>query len=157
MSRVLPSSRMPETDDYIEQPPPETGGSEARSVWIDMLFRPVVLTLMMGCLAYSIVDLIQILVPHWGGLYFILVPMAGSLSGYYLYRFTQRLIPSGAERQKFRFLFLVVALILIKAAGYLGIPWPEVMSDVRMWFDRPWEFFDLKIAAAFWLFLMGWA
>ena len=43
-----------------------------RNPWADYLFRPVAITVMIMCLAVSVVNLVRLVNPVWNGIYFLL-------------------------------------------------------------------------------------
>ncbi len=126
-----------------------------RSPLLDLLLRPLILAVMVGCIAYAVVEALALFLPV-STRYFVAVTVVGGAAGYYIHRLTRVLIPSEAERWRVRILLLVLALPLVKAVGYLGVPWSAVTADVRSWFLRPYAFFDGRSLSAYLFSVLAW-
>lgn len=146
-----------ETYNYIEETPPPQTGFEYQSPWLVLLFRPLVLTLMAGCVLLSLVQLLRLIFPVLNLTYLVIISMVGAATGYYSYYFTQRLIPSEIDRQTFRLIFVVVSFFVIKLTTYFNMPPAVFLADVQAWFQRPWEFVTLDAVVSYVLFLVPWA
>lgn len=146
-----------ETHDYIEERRPPRTGFEYQSPWLVLLFRPLVLTLMVGCVILSLVELLRLIFPVLNLTYLIVIAMAGAATGYYSYYFTQRLIPSEIDRQTFRLIFVIVSFFVIKLTTYFNMPPQVFLADLQAWFQRPWEFVTVDAVISYVLFLVPWA
>lgn len=127
-----------------------------RRSWVRHVLQPLIVGLMVGCIAVSLVQLAHTLAPTWNKTYFIIAPILAALAGYYTrYLAMRRFLDWG---EKFRMLMTewVLMFVLLKIAGYIGDSWASVLADVRGWSDNVYAIFDAETLAAFGLCLMGW-
>ncbi len=126
-----------------------------RSPLLELLLRPLMLAVMVGCIAYAVIEALALFLPV-SIRYFVAVAVVGGAAGYYIHRFTRLLIPSEAERWRLRLLLLALAFPLVKAVGYLDVPWSTVLAEMRGWLLRPYAFFDGRSLAAYLSSVMAW-
>ncbi|MFP4395760.1 MAG: DUF4129 domain-containing protein, partial [Anaerolineales bacterium] len=127
-----------------------------RRSWVRHVLQPLIVGLMVGCIAVSLVQLGHALVPTWNKTYFIVAPILTALAGYYTRYLAKRRFLDGGE--KFRMLMTewVLMFVLLKIAGYIGESWASVLADVRSWSDNIYAIFDAETLAAFGLCLLAW-
>jgi hypothetical protein len=120
------------------------------------ILQPLIVGLMVGCIALSLVELVHALVPTWNKTYFVVAPILAALAGYYTRYLAMRRFLNWGE--KFRMLMTewVLMFVLLKIAGYIGESWASVVADVRSWSDNFYAIFDAETLAAFVLCLLGW-
>ncbi len=147
--------RVHEADDYLETgnaaKHPTTSVSRARSA-----FPPLVVGLMVGCIALAITELLRRVAPDWNGTYFLLVPIVAAFAGHTTYRVTHERYRSGSDRLRLQIIELAVIFLVLKAASYLDNTLPEVWNDIRRWPEDIATFFDLETIAAFALACAAW-
>ncbi len=127
-----------------------------RDSWVRHVLQPLIVGLMVGCIAISLVQLVHALLPTWNKTYFIIAPILAALAGYYTrYLAMRRFLDWG---EKFRMLMTewVLMFVLLKIAGYIGDSWASVLADVRGWSDNFYVIFDVETLAAFGLCLLAW-
>jgi hypothetical protein len=128
--------------------------------WDDLfpsLLRPLVVAAMVGCVAYSLARLLRLFRPEWSVLLPVGVGVTGALLGYGAHGLLHRRVSSGIERGQFQLLALVIAFLVLKVAGYAGVPLSVVAADVQGWFLHPLTFFDPGTVASFCLFAITWS
>ena len=54
-----------------------------RHSWVRHTLQPLIVGLMVGCIAVSLVELVHALLPTWNKTYFIVAPILAALAGYY--------------------------------------------------------------------------
>jgi len=119
-------------------------------------FRPAALLTMVGCVALSLVGLVQVFAPDWNGTYLLVMLVSGAALGYYLRVLARQHISSDQERQRLYRLVLGVSFVAVKAGVYLSMPWERVQQDIQQWFAEPWYFFSLEFIVTFGLFVGAW-
>lgn len=152
MSRMSETNETKETWDFILERLPEP----LRDSWVRHILQPLIVGLMVGCIALSLVQLVDALAPTWNKTYFVVAPILAALAGYYTrYLAMRRFLDWG---EKFRMLMTewVLMFVLLKIAGYIGESWASVVADVRSWSDNFYLIFDAETLAAFVLCLLGW-
>jgi hypothetical protein len=127
-----------------------------RASWLEKLFRPLVVGVMIGCIALSIVELVRPFVTGWNGTFFFVSCVLAALEAHYSYRVVQAKSLYLTDAWKFRVIELVTFFILIRIGSYIGDPWADVLADVRAWPDQPERILDLETALAFVLVFFAW-
>ena len=61
-----------------------------RDPWIDNIFRPFLITVMIMCLNISLVNLVRLANPAWRGTYFLIAMFLTTVEAIYSYRVLQR-------------------------------------------------------------------
>ena len=57
-----------------------------RNPWMENLFRPLVIGVMFGCIALSLVELVRLFLPGWNGTLIVWACVLASLEANYSYR-----------------------------------------------------------------------
>lgn len=127
-----------------------------RSPWLDNLFRPLVVGVMCGCIALSLVELAHLLFPSWNGTILILGCILAALEANYSYRLIRARALRGADVLKFRAIELAMFFILLKIGGYVGDRWADVLANIQTWPQDPLAIFDPETTVAFILALLSW-
>ena len=128
-----------------------------RDIWIEDVFRPLAVGGMIGCIALSLVHLIQLFFPSWNGTFLVVSCVAVALEANYSYRLVRSQRLSGLDRLRFGLVEIAVILISLRAASYIGDPWSAVLQDIRAWPQDPLRVFDLEVMYAFLLALLSWS
>jgi len=127
-----------------------------RNLWVENLFRPLVIGVMFGCIALSLVGLVGLFFPAWSGTYLIVGCVLAALEANYSYRLIRAKSLSGTDLLRFRAIELVMFFILLKIGGYVGDRWADVLADIQTWPRQPWNILDPETTAAFILVLLSW-
>ncbi|MGD2165266.1 MAG: DUF4129 domain-containing protein [Anaerolineae bacterium] len=128
-----------------------------RDSWIDVIFRPLAVAGMMGCIAASLVGLIRLFVPGWSGIFIVVGCIIAALEATFSYRVVRSRRLRGAELLMFRASELALLLILLRMGAYVGQPWQDVIRDIQSWPSRPALVLDLEMLYSFLLLLLSWA
>ena len=120
-------------------------------------FQPLVVAAMGGCVALSVVDLAQMLIPHWKlGAYVVICCVLAALEAAYSYRLTKLRELRGTNLLRFRAMELAVMLIVVRAASFLGDPWPSVVTAVNGWPSHPTSALSAEVISVFLLVVLTW-
>ncbi len=120
------------------------------------LFVPLIVGVMIGCIAWSFVAFIHVIFPTWNGVYLILGCVLAAVEAGYSHQLLRARRRFFDELVKFRAIELVLLFILIKAGGYLGEDWSAVVADIRAWPHNPLTIFDLETLVAYALAVLAW-
>ncbi len=145
--------RVHEADDYVEHAPDAPPASASRS---RNALQPLVVGLMVGCIALAITQLLHRIAPDWNGTYFLLVPILAAFAGHATYHVTRERYRSGDDRRRVQLIELAVIFLLLKAASYLDNTLPQIWDDVRHWPEDLLRLFDLETLTAFALACAAW-
>lgn len=142
---------MRETDDYVERsdegPPPEP-----RNPWARNVFQPVVVAVLVACVAWSAARLIVLLEIEDSATLFWLTPVLMAFIGFRTQRVVQKRFLSSSDSLRFRLIELGVMYLLIKLFSHFDETLPEMLAIARQWAQAPLTFFDNTSVIAF---LMG--
>lgn len=124
---------------------------------VSRLASPLLVGVLMACLAWGLADVAQRLSPTWPAAYFVGAAFVAALVGYYSYHAAHRQYLSGITLWRYYLIELVVMFLLIKllayAAGGLGRFW----ADAARWTTQPWTFFDFETVAIWGMAVFAWA
>jgi len=124
--------------------------------WLENLFRPLVIGVMCGCIALSLVGLVHLFFPSWNGTYLIAGCVLAALEANYSYRLIHARALRGADALKFRAVELAMFFFLLKIGGYAGDRWADVLADIQTWPRNLSAILDPETTAAFILALLSW-
>jgi hypothetical protein len=124
--------------------------------WAENLFRPLAVGAMMGCIALSLVNLIQLFFPNWNGTYMVVGCVLAAVEANYSYRLIQARDLRGADVVRFRAFEIALFFVLLRIGSMIGVGWAKVWADLRAWPREPWRILDLEVGYAFILTLLSW-
>jgi len=124
--------------------------------WVENIFRPLALAIMAGCVAASVVELVNVYLPSWHGLYLISGCVLAALEGCYSYRLIRAREIRGDDLLRFRAIELVLFFILLKASKYAGESWGDILAELRTWPHQPLNILDPATVFGFLLVLACW-
>ena len=127
-----------------------------RNPWLENLFRPLVIGVMFGCIALSLVGLVHLFAPTWNGTYLIVGCVLAALEASYSYRLIRARQLRGTDVLRFRVIELMMLFILLKIGSYVGDRWADVLADIQTWPRQPWNILDPETTVAFILALLSW-
>ncbi len=104
--------------------------------WIALVVRPLIVSAMMACVAAGVVVLVQAIIPAWRGAYVVVMV---ALMGLITVVSEQRLrhVLDSSERTAVRVAEIVLVLVLLRIAMYVGRGWAALSRDVRIWLGNP--------------------
>jgi len=127
-----------------------------RNPWPENLFRPLVIGVLFGCIALSLVELVHLFFPAWNGTILIVSCVLAALEANYSYRLIRARSLRGADALKFRAVELAMFFLLLKIGGYIGDRWTDVLADIQTWPRDPLAILDPETTVAFILALLSW-
>jgi hypothetical protein len=127
-----------------------------QKAWLRTWMHPLIVGVMMGCIALSVAELVRLFAPDWNSLYFFLACVLAALEAHYVYRSIQARLVEGIDLWKLRLIEFASFFVLLKIGGYIGQPWADVAADIGYWFRFPIEIFDAKTLVALVLVLFSW-
>ena len=127
-----------------------------RNPWLENLFRPLVIGVMFGCIALSLVGLVHLFFPAWNATYLIVGCVLAALEANYSYRLIRARQLRGTDVLRFRVIELMMLFILLKIGSYVGDRWADVLADIQTWPRQPWNILDPETTVAFTLALLSW-
>jgi hypothetical protein len=128
-----------------------------RNLWLENLFRPLVIGVMFGCIALSLVELVHLFFPAWNATYLIVGCVLAALEAHYSYRLIRdRWLWSTTDVLRFRAVELAMFFILLKIGSYIGDSWADVLADIQTWPRQPYNVIDFETTVAFVLALLSW-
>jgi len=128
----------------------------SRNPWLESLFRPLVIGVMVGCIAWSLVELVHLFAPTWNAIYLIAGCVLAAVEANYSERLIRTAGLRGSDVLKFRAVEFAMFLILLRIGSYAGDDWVAVLAEVRTWPQNPLAVIDLETGAAFILALISW-
>jgi hypothetical protein len=129
---------------------------DSRHLWLENLFRPLVIGVMFGCIALSLVEFVRLFFSAWDGTYLVLVCVLAALEANYSYRLVRARRLRGGDLLRFRLVELGVLFLLVKVGSYVGQSWSGVLESIQSWPSHVGRLFDLETLAAFFLALTSW-
>jgi hypothetical protein len=132
-----------------------------RNPWLENLFRPLVMGVMVGCIALSVVELIRLFVPAWNATYLIGACVLAAVEANFSYRLLrarpQRALDLlGLDAFRFRLIEIGCFVVILKIGSFAGRPWPDVLADIQTWPRNPFNIIDAELAAACFLVAFCW-
>ena len=122
-----------------------------------LLYRPLVISAMVGCIASAWVAVAQFFSPYWQGAYLVLATMWLTLQTLVSEQLAQRVLRPG-QRVPVRVAEVVLAALGLRPLMYLQRGLPALRADASTWMRRPTAFFGdieylvgLLVMAGLWL------
>ncbi len=124
---------------------------------VTLLFRPLVISGMMACIAAAWVAVAQLFSPYWQGSYLVLANALLMLETLLSEQLAQRLVLP-AHRARVRVAEFALAALLLRPMMYLQLGWSALRMDAATWLRHPMEFFyDLEYLAGLLVLLGLWS
>jgi hypothetical protein len=132
-----------------------------RNPWLENLFRPLVIGVMVGCIALSVVELIRLFAPAWNATYLIGACVLAAVEANFSYRMLharpQRALDLlGLDAFRFRLIEIGFFVVMLKIGSLTGRSWPDVLADIQTWPRNPFNIIDGELAAACFLVAFSW-
>jgi hypothetical protein len=132
-----------------------------RNSWLENLFRPLIIGVMVGCIALSVVELIRLFLPGWNATYLVGACVLAAVEANFSFRLLrarpQRALDLlGLDAFRFRLIEIGVFVILLKIGSFAGRTWPDVLADIQTWPRNPFNIIDGELAVAGILVALSW-
>ncbi len=126
------------------------------NLWLERLFRPLVIAVMFGCIALSLVGLVRLIFPAWNGTFLVVGCVLAALEAHYSFWLIRARALRGDDLLRFRAIEIAMFFPLLKLGSYLGESWTSVVADIQTWPNHLYHVFDLETLAAFVLAFLSW-
>jgi hypothetical protein len=125
--------------------------------WSDRLFRPLLVGVMVGCIAWSLGQLLKTFFPDWSPIYLTLGCVLAAWEGFYSYGLlnSRRLFSTHIVR--YRLVELLAIFLFLKLGRFLSVGLGDAVAEVRTWPAGLSGLFDLETLVAFFLAVLFWA
>ncbi len=120
------------------------------------LFSPLVVGVMTGCIAWSFVAFIHVIVPAWNGAYLLAGCVLAAIEAGYSHQLLRTRRRFYDELVRFRAVELALLFVLIKAGGYLGEDWSAIVADIKSWPHNPLTILNLETLVAYLAAVLSW-
>ncbi|MCP4538302.1 MAG: DUF4129 domain-containing protein [Chloroflexi bacterium] len=128
-----------------------------RSAWGENVFRPLAVGVMVGCIALSLADLVNLFFPALNRILLVGGCVLAAMEAHYSYRLIRSREMRGSDVMRFRVIEVAMIFILLKIGGYVGDRWIDIMADIRAWPYAPLSIFlDPETSVAFLLAFFSW-
>jgi len=125
--------------------------------WVCHAFRPLTVADMVGCVALSLVELIQLLFPTRSASYVVVACALAALEANYSFRLVRARRLRGEDLLRFRIAEFVLFFTLVRVSAYIGEPRADIVSDLLAWPQDPGRVVDLEPALALFLVTLSWS
>jgi hypothetical protein len=129
----------------------------ARDSWVESLFRPLVIGVMVGCVAWSLVQLALVFAPAWNPTYLVVGCVLAALEATFSYRLLSSPRMLGANVLRFRLAELALIFLFLKLGRYVSMSGEAVQVEIQNLPHDLTVLFDLETMAAFALALLCWS
>ncbi|MBS1251269.1 MAG: hypothetical protein MAG451_00301 [Anaerolineales bacterium] len=124
--------------------------------WVQKIFQPAVVATMMACIVVSVVQLLQLFVPTWSGVYLTSVVFLAALEAPAAGRLLRRRRLGWSERVSFRVGEWVLILIALKLGSYAARSVDALIADMALWQEDIGYFFSVEYIITIGLTLFTW-
>jgi hypothetical protein len=143
-------------DQHCRARPGDLAVKGQRFAWVENVFRPLGVGLMMGCIALSVVDLIHLFAPTWNGTFIVAGSVLAALEAHYSLRMIRTRELRGSDVTRFRAIEFVTLFILLRIGSYIGDSWADAWGDLVLWPLEPQRILDQETLVAIALALISW-
>ena len=127
-----------------------------RNWWIDFFLKPLLITVMIMCLAISVVNLVRLIDPTWNGTYLLIAILLVTVEAIYSYRILQRYPSWRVSRLRFRLAEACMLLIILKLLNFANTPWPRLKAQLQATWQDPTVLFNLEFTVMLFLAAIAW-
>lgn len=120
----------------------------ATNSWLEWALRPAIVSVMIGAVALSLVELMRELFPRWNGTYLVALCMLAALEGYYAYRVLHLDVTRMRDPIRFRLVELVMFFLVVRMA--------TLLHDQGSFLPARIAYVDLETAASYVLVMLCW-
>jgi len=128
-----------------------------RKTWSETLFRPLVIAVMVGCIAWSLAELAHLLFPTWNGTYLVVGCVLAALEANHSYRLIRSRHLESMEILRFRAIEIAMLFVLLRIGSYIGRRWTDVLTEIQTWPRTPSNLLTPEIVVVFVLALIFWS
>jgi len=145
-----------EADAYIEHPVTDAPDVTPASGFDFRPLQPLIVGIMVGCIAIAITQLLHQIAPDWNSTYFLITPILAAFAGHTTYHIARKRYRSGSDRLRLQIIELAFIFVLLKTATYLDNTLVEIWENIRQWPQDIFYLFDLETLTAFAIACAAW-
>lgn len=145
-----------EADAYIKYPVADAPDEPPASGFDFRPLQPLIVGIMVGCIAIAITEFLHQIAPDWNSTYFLVTPILAAFAGHTTYHVARKRYRSGSDRLRLQIIELAFIFVLLKTATYLDNTLPEIWENIRQWPEDIFYLFDLETMAAFAIACAAW-
>ena len=124
-----------------------------RNPWVDNFFRPLLITTMIMCFNYSLVNLAKLFDPTWRSIYFLAGMLLTTVEALYSYRVLKHWRSRGMSVVRYRLAEAIILVLLLKLLSFGNNSLAETWRELQELWVAPWtvvnaEFYVLLLLAA---------
>ncbi len=132
-----------------------------RNPWLENLFRPLVIGVMVGCIILSVVELLRLFVPDWNATYLVSACVLAAVEASFSFRLLsarpQRALDLlGLDTFRFRLIEIGFFVVMLKIGSLAGRPSSDVLADIQTWPRNPFNMIDGELVIAGLLVTLCW-
>jgi hypothetical protein len=124
--------------------------------WVEYLLRPLLIGVMCGCVALSLVELVRVIFPQWNGTFLVAGCVLAALEANYSYRLIRARSLRGLDWLRFRIIEILLFYPVLKLGSYIGDSLSSIVADIASWPRYPERLFDAETLVAFLLAVIAW-
>ncbi|MGD2145635.1 MAG: hypothetical protein PVH41_02950, partial [Anaerolineae bacterium] len=125
-------------------------------IWVEAVFRPLVVAAMLGCIALSLVSLIGLFYPEWSGAYLVAGSVLAAIEAAYSRRLVRARNIRARELARFRAIEIALLFLLVLTGRVVFLPWHELRAVIGTWAQSPLQLLDLEAAFAIAIAVQSW-
>lgn len=127
-----------------------------RSPWVDNFFRPLLITTMLMCFSYSLVNFVRLLNPEWRGTYFLAGMLLTGVEAIYSYRVLRHWRSRGISRLRYRTAEAIVLIGLLKLLSFGDKSLADIGLELHLLWQNPLTFLTVEYYIQLSLALLIW-
>jgi hypothetical protein len=108
-----------------------------RTPWMDNVFRPVIIIIMIMCLNIAVVQLVWQANPAWNGAFFLLGMLLTTVEAVYSHRMLRRFKWRGGSTLRFRLVEIFLLLLVLRLITLVGKPWSLISAEAQSILQEP--------------------
>ena len=127
-----------------------------RSPWVDNLFRPLLITVMIMCFNYSLVNLAKLFDPNWRSFYFLAGMLLTTVEAIYSYRVLKQWRSRGMSILRYRLAEALILVVLLKLLSFGNNSLTEIGQELQLLWLAPWTILNAEFYVLLLLATIAW-
>ncbi|MEW5868984.1 MAG: DUF4129 domain-containing protein [Chloroflexota bacterium] len=127
-----------------------------RSEQVSIAVHVLVVSAMMGCMVTTLVQIGEAVIPGWDGTYLVVYSFLVAMEAMYSQRAAQKLIFPNSDWFLYRGTEWVVLTAMLKLAFYFEYGFNRFLTDLSLWQQDFWAFFDSEYLFAIMVVALVW-
>ena len=115
-----------------------------RNVWVDNVFRPILITAMIMAFNISLVNLIRLINPTWRGYYFLAGMLLTTVEAIFSYRVLKHWRERGTSPQRYRLAEIGLLIIILKLLSFGDKSAAQIGLELQLLWQNPSSFLNVE-------------